>query len=74
MFLLRLQKWPIYQALKQSPVGGWPSHISREETESFIQKYDAPRTIMRIAKRNFETSLVALAVSAYIALLDFVVS
>ena len=80
MFLERLKKWPVYRNLSQQSVGGWPllvtdkglERLKREEAESFIRKYDATSLLLRMARRNFETSLIALAVSVFVALLDFV--
>jgi hypothetical protein len=79
MFLLSIRKWPIYHVLSSESVGGYPQAItdkgverlSRTEADSFKQKYDTTGLILRMAKRNFETNLIALAVSAIVALLDF---
>jgi hypothetical protein len=79
MFYLGIRKWPIFEYLSQTSVVGYPRHVpiekvreNQEYQKSFIMKYDAPRTIFRIAKRSFETSLAALFVAAFVALLDTV--
>jgi hypothetical protein len=74
-YFRRMKKWDVFKAMEKNPPfvsnTGTLEEMGKEEAENFIPKYDYNRMMFRIAKRGYETTLVALLISVVLAFVDF---